>query len=63
MNNTVNDSAIKKLKLLFTVVDRPKAEFYLEANPPEEARNNRKRKHRLPWRCFLRYGAVSRVLS
>ncbi len=30
MQNTVNDSAIKKLKLLFTVVDRPKAEFYLD---------------------------------
>ena len=30
MNNTVNDSAIKKLKLLFTIVDRPKAEFYLD---------------------------------
>ena len=30
MNDTVNDSAIKKLKLLFTVVDRPKAEFYLD---------------------------------
>jgi len=30
MSNTVNDSAIKKLKLLFTVVDRPKAEFYLD---------------------------------
>ena len=30
MNNTVNDSAIKKLKLLFTVVDRPKGEFYLD---------------------------------
>ena len=30
MNNTVYDSAIKKLKLLFTVVDRPKAEFYLD---------------------------------
>ena len=29
MSNTVNDSAIKKLKLLFTVVDRPKGEFYL----------------------------------
>ena len=28
--NTVNESAIKKLKLLFTVVDRPKAEFYLD---------------------------------
>ena len=30
MSNTVNDSAIKKLKLLFTVVDRPKGEFYLD---------------------------------
>ena len=30
MPNTVNESAIKKLKLLFTVVDRPKAEFYLD---------------------------------
>ena len=30
MNNTVNESAIKKLKLLFTVVDRPKGEFYLD---------------------------------
>ena len=30
MANTVNDSAIKKLKLLFTVVDRPKSEFYLD---------------------------------
>lgn len=30
MNNTVNDSAIKKLKLLITVVDRPKGEFYLD---------------------------------
>ena len=30
MSNTVNDSAIKKLKLLFTVVDRPKAEYYLD---------------------------------
>jgi len=30
MENTVNESAIKKLKLLFTVVDRPKAEFYLD---------------------------------
>lgn len=28
--NTVNETAIKKLKLLFTVVDRPKAEFYLD---------------------------------
>ena len=30
MANTVNEQAIKKLKLLFTVVDRPKAEFYLD---------------------------------
>ena len=30
MSNTVNDSAIKKLKLLFTIVDRPKGEFYLD---------------------------------
>ena len=30
MANTVNDSAIKKLKLLFTVVDRTKGEFYLD---------------------------------
>ena len=30
MANTVNESAIKKLKLLFTVVDRSKAEFYLD---------------------------------
>ena len=30
MGNTVNDSAIKKLKLLFTVVDRTKGEFYLD---------------------------------
>ena len=30
MSNTINDSAIKKLKLLFTVVDRPKAEFYMD---------------------------------
>ena len=30
MANAVNESAIKKLKLLFTVVDRPKAEFYLD---------------------------------
>ena len=28
MANTVNETAIKKLKLLFTVVDRSKAEFY-----------------------------------
>ena len=30
MPNTVNEAAIKKLKLLFTVVDRAKAEFYLD---------------------------------
>ncbi len=30
MSNTIHDSAIKKLKLLFTVVDRPKGEFYLD---------------------------------
>ena len=30
MANTINESAIKKLKLLFTVVDRPKAEFYVD---------------------------------
>ena len=30
MANTVNESAIKKLKLLFTVVDRNKTEFYLD---------------------------------
>lgn len=30
MNNTVNPSGVKKLKLLFTIVDRPKAEFYLD---------------------------------
>ena len=30
MGNTINESAIKKLKLLFTVVDRPKGEFYLD---------------------------------
>ena len=30
MNNTVNDSAIKKLKLLFTIVDKPKGEFYMD---------------------------------
>ena len=30
MANTIRESAIKKLKLLFTVVDRPKAEFYLD---------------------------------
>jgi len=30
MQNAINETAIKKLKLLFTVVDRPKAEFYLD---------------------------------
>lgn len=30
MANTINESAIKKLMLLFTVVDRPKGEFYLD---------------------------------
>ena len=30
MANTVNESAIKKLKVLFTVVDRNKAEFYID---------------------------------
>lgn len=30
MANQFNESAIKKLKLLFTIVDRPKAEFYLD---------------------------------
>ena len=30
MGNTIHDSAIKKLKLLFTVVDRQKGEFYLD---------------------------------
>ena len=30
MSNTVNESAIKKLKLLITVVNRPKGEFYLD---------------------------------
>ena len=30
MAKTSNESAIKKLKLLFTVVDRAKAEFYLD---------------------------------
>jgi len=30
MANTVNETAIKKLKLLFTVVDRPKAEFFMD---------------------------------
>ena len=30
MANSVNESAIKKLKLLITVVDRPKGDFYLD---------------------------------
>ena len=30
MSNTVNESAIKKLKLLFTIVDKPKGEFYMD---------------------------------
>ena len=30
MGNTVNESAIKKLKLLFTIVDRVKGEFYMD---------------------------------
>ncbi len=30
MNNSINESAIKKLKLLVTVVDRAKGEFYLD---------------------------------
>ncbi len=30
MGNTVNDTAIKKLKLLITVVDKTKGEFYLD---------------------------------
>ncbi len=30
MANSINESAIKKLKLLFTVVDRTKSEFYLD---------------------------------
>ena len=30
MANTVNEAAIKKLKLLFTVVDKSKGEFYLD---------------------------------
>lgn len=30
MENTIHETAIKKLKLLITVVDRSKAEFYLD---------------------------------
>ena len=37
MANSVNDSAIKKLKLLVTVVDRNKGEFYLDVISQFEA--------------------------
>ena len=37
MANSVNESAIRKLKLLFTVVDRNKAEFYLDVLSQFEA--------------------------
>ncbi len=30
MDNAINESAIKKLKLIFTVVERQKGEFYLD---------------------------------
>lgn len=30
MSNSINESAIQKLKLLVTIVDRPKGEFYLD---------------------------------
>ncbi|MBO5867688.1 MAG: hypothetical protein J6Q54_02115 [Oscillospiraceae bacterium] len=30
MANSINETAIKKLKLLFTVVDRSKSEFYMD---------------------------------
>ena len=30
MANAINESAIKKLKILFTIVDRPKGEFYID---------------------------------
>ncbi len=30
MSNTIHEAAIKKLKLLFSVVDRSKGEFYLD---------------------------------
>lgn len=30
MSNSINETAIKKLKLLITIVDRPKGEFYLD---------------------------------
>lgn len=30
MSNTINEASIKKLKLLFTVVDRRKGEFYAD---------------------------------
>ena len=34
MANTINESAIIKLKLLVTIVERPKGEFYLEVISP-----------------------------
>ena len=37
MQNNVDGSDIKKLKLLFTVVDRPKAEFYQDVLSQFEA--------------------------
>ena len=37
MTNTVNESAIKKLKLIVTVVDRSKGEFYLDVLSQFEA--------------------------
>lgn len=30
MGNTIDESAVKKLKLLITIVDRAKADFYLD---------------------------------
>ena len=30
MENTIHETAIKKLKILITVIDRPKAEFYMD---------------------------------
>ena len=36
MLNSVNETAIKKLKLLFTIMDRPKAEFYLDVLSQQE---------------------------
>ncbi|MBR5452693.1 MAG: hypothetical protein IKV54_01305 [Clostridia bacterium] len=37
MANTINESAIKKLKLIITVVDRAKAEFYVDVFSQFEA--------------------------